>query len=123
VNKKILIADDDRNLVKLLVAFLSPVGYEIRTAHDGATALRIVSEYRPDLVLLDVMMPVVDGYNICKTLTEDPQYNPAPKVIIMTSRNEERDERISRVIGADVFINKPFKPGELTERIRELLGG
>lgn len=120
--KKILIADDDRNLAKFLESFLCDRGYEVETVHDGATALGKVKGYKPDLVLLDVMMPVMDGYTVCKTLVEDPRYNPVPKIIVITSRNEERDERISQILGADTFVNKPFDIKELFTKIRKLLG-
>lgn len=122
MKKKILIADDDRNLVKLLESFLTSAGYEIKIAYEGATALRIIGEYKPDLVVLDVMMPIMDGYSICKMLIEEPQYNPSPKIIVVTSRNGDRDKRISQILGADVFINKPVKPEELVSKIKELLG-
>lgn len=120
--KKILIADDDRNLTKLLKSFLTSVGYEIKVAHEGATTLKMISEYKPDLVVLDVMMPVIDGYSICKTLIEEPQYKPLPKIIVLTSRKEDIDKKISEFLGADEFISKPIMPGELAGKIRELLG-
>lgn len=120
--KKILIADDDRNLAKLLEAFLKPVGYEIKVVHEGASALRLIGEYKPDLVVLDVMMPIIDGYSICKTIVEGPQYRPLPKIIMMTSRDGHREEKISNVLGADAFFNKPVRPGEVAVKIRELLG-
>jgi two-component system response regulator CpxR len=120
--KKILIADDDRNLTKLLESFLTSVGYEIKVAHDGATALKMIGEYKPDLVVLDVMMPIMDGYSICKTLVEESQYKPLPKIIVLTSRKEDMDKKISEFLGADEFVNKPVMPGELAGKIRELLG-
>ena len=122
VKKKILIVDDDRNLAKLNESFLKLLGYDTRVIHDGATALRVLLEYRPDLIIFDVMMPIMDGYTACRTIVEDPQYHPVPKIIIMTTRDSERDEQVSRLLGAEAFLNKPVEPGELVSKVKELIG-
>ena len=119
--KKILVAEDDRALVHLIETLLKDAGYDVRTAMDGATTLRQIKEYRPDLLLLDIMMPIIDGYHICKIISEDLQYAPVPKIIILTVRKEEWDRRISKFAGADVFMAKPFKNEELLNKIKELL--
>jgi len=121
MNKKILIADDDRLLVRLIRTALSREGFEIRYAYDGATTLKLIKEFCPDVIVLDVMMPVLDGYKICQMLNENSQYSPVPKIIIATSRKEDIDKRISEIIGADSFINKPYKPSELILKINELM--
>ena len=120
--KKILIADDDRALAKLIETLLNNAGYETKIANEGATTLRLIKEFKPDLVILDIMMPIIDGYHICKTLSEDPEYSPAPKIIVLTVRKEEWDRRISHFAGADVFISKPFEPSDLLNKIRQLIG-
>ena len=119
--KKILVAEDDRALLRLLETLLRDSGYDVRTAMDGATALRLIKEYRPDLLVLDIMMPIIDGYHICKIISEDLQYVPIPKIIILTVRKEEWDRRISKFAGADAFVAKPFRNEELLDKIRELL--
>ncbi|MEW6042467.1 MAG: response regulator [Elusimicrobiota bacterium] len=119
--KKILIAEDDRTLLKLLDTVVSSQGYQVRTASDGATTLRLVKEFNPDLLLLDIMMPVIDGYHICKILSEDPQYSPVPKIVIITVRKEDWDKRISKFGGADAFISKPFNTDDVLDKIKELL--
>lgn len=121
MKEKILVAEDDRALSKLIETVVKDKGYEVRVAPDGATTLRLIKEFKPDLVLLDIMMPVVDGYHICKILSEDPQYHPVPKIIIITVRREDWDRRISKFGGADAFISKPFNMGDLLEKIKELL--
>jgi DNA-binding response OmpR family regulator len=121
MNKKILIADDDRLLVRLIKTALVKEGYEIKYAYDGATTLKLIKEFCPDVIVLDVMMPVLDGYKICQMINENSQYNPIPKIIIATSRKSDIDKRISKIIGADSFINKPYTPSELISKINELL--
>ena len=120
--KKIVIADDDRSIVKLLGTITKNSGYDVKTANEGATAIKLMKEFKPDLVVLDIMMPVIDGYHICKMLAEDPQYEPIPKIIIMTVRKEEWDKRISSFAGADAFIQKPFGTGDVLNKIKELIG-
>jgi len=120
--KKIVIADDDRSIVKLLSTLLKSEGYELKTAFDGATALKLIKEFKPDLVLIDVMMPIIDGYHVCKALSEGEQYDPVPIIIIMTVRKEEWDKRISQFAGADAFIEKPFGTGDVLKKIREFIG-
>jgi DNA-binding response OmpR family regulator len=120
--KKILIADDDRTLTRLLEKLLKDAGYETKIANEGATTLRLVKEFRPDLVILDIMMPIIDGYHICRTISEDPEYSPAPKIIVLTVRKDEWDKRISQFAGADLFISKPFEPLDLLDKIRQIIG-
>ena len=120
--KKIVLADDERNIVKILESFLKLEGYTVLSAFDGASALRLIGEHKPDLAILDVMMPVMDGYSVCRALAEDPQYAPPPKVIIMTSRDQDLDKRVSLTLGADAFINKPVRPDEVVKKVKELIG-
>lgn len=122
MQKKILIADDDRNLIKMLKSMLTQFGYEIKTANEGATTLRLIKEFKPDLILLDIMMPIIDGYHICKTLSENPAYSPIPKIIILTVRKDDWDKRISEFAGADGFMSKPFQTDILLAKIEELIG-
>ena len=117
----ILVVDDDTAILRLLCTNLKARGYDVTTAVDGEESLKAVEKDFVDLILLDIMMPVVDGYHICKILSEDPQYHPVPKIIIITVRREDWDRRISKFGGADAFISKPFNMGDLLEKIKELL--
>ncbi|MDI6641102.1 MAG: response regulator transcription factor [Elusimicrobiota bacterium] len=119
--KKILIAEDDRPLASLLHSLLKDAGYETKTAFDGASALKSIKEFKPDLVLLDVMLPLIDGYRICKTLSEETQYEQMPKIVILAVRKTDQDKKISEFAGADMFITKPFDPDDLLNKIKTLL--
>lgn len=119
--KRIVVADDDRSVVSLLESIFAENGYEIKTANDGGTALELVKKFKPHLVMLDVMMPVIDGYHLCQTLSQDPRYQPVPKIIIMTVRKDELDKRISDFAGADMFISKPFDIKEVLTTVKQLL--
>lgn len=118
---KILVADDDSEIQELVKFTLKKEGYEVVTASDGKETLKKIYEEKPELVILDIMMPIIDGYHICKTLGDDPKYAPVPAVIIATARKDDWDKKLSEIAGADAFINKPFKPEELISKIKELL--
>ncbi|OIO73429.1 MAG: hypothetical protein AUJ85_08050 [Elusimicrobia bacterium CG1_02_37_114] len=118
--KKVLIADDDRHLVKLITSLLKDAGYVTKQAYEGATTLKLIREFKPDVVILDIMMPIIDGYHICKILAEEIEYSPAPKIIVLTVRKEEWDRRISEIAGADAFMAKPFNNEELLRKVKEL---
>lgn len=118
---KILVADDDSEVREFIKFTLKKEGHEIITASDGRETLKKIYEYKPDLVVLDVMMPIMDGYHICKVIREDPKYAPVPKVIIATARKDELDKKLSGIAGADAFISKPFKPEELVSEIKKVL--
>ena len=117
---KILIADDYVQNVELLEAYLSDVDCEIRTAYDGEETLRVVEEFHPDLLLLDVMMPRLSGFEVCKKL----RANPATKdllVLMVTALNEASDFERGVQSGTDDFLTKPVNKIELLCRIRSLL--
>ena len=119
--KKILIAEDDRNLAGLIQKMLEKEGFTTKVAYEGASTLKEIKEFRPDLLILDIMMPIVDGYNVCKILQEDIKYHPLPKIIVVTIRKDEWDKRISSFLGVDAFINKPFKFEEVLSTVKKLL--
>jgi two-component system alkaline phosphatase synthesis response regulator PhoP len=117
---KIVIADDNLQNVELLEAYLSGVDCEIRTAYDGEEALRVVEEFEPDLLLLDVMMPRLSGFEVCRTL----RANPATKdllILMVTALNEASDFERGVQSGTDDFLTKPVNKVELLCRIRSLL--
>jgi two-component system, OmpR family, alkaline phosphatase synthesis response regulator PhoP len=117
---KILIADDNVQNVELLEAYLSDFDCEIRTAHDGEETLRVVEEFAPDLLLLDVMMPRLSGFEVCKKLRAAPQTREL-LILMVTALNEAADFERGVQAGTDDFLTKPVNKVELLCRIRSLL--
>ena len=116
----VLVADDDPKSVKLLADLLAFSGYSVVSAGDGAAALACVATERPDLVLLDVMMPELSGYEVCRALRADAGMGILP--IVLVTALDQRDERVRGLeAGADDFISKPIDPAELLARVRSLL--
>jgi DNA-binding response OmpR family regulator len=117
---RILIVDDDPDLVDLLKLDLSGKGYETATASNGKEALTQANSKKFDLVLLDVMMPYVDGYHVAHEISSKLGVN-APKVLLMTSRDTVRERGVILMSGADAAIQKPFALNELHTKIEEVL--
>jgi len=117
---KILIADDNLQNVELLEAYLSEIDCEIRTAVDGEETLRVVSEYAPDLLLLDVMMPRLSGFEVCRKLRAHPETR-GTLVLMITALNEPSDFERGVQAGTDDFLTKPVNKVELLCRVRSLL--
>ena len=113
---KVLVVDDEEPILELLKYNLEKAGYELETAADGAKALEVAKRYRPDLVLLDIMMPVMDGIETCRRIREIPEIQKT-FVIFLTARSEEYSEVAAFEVGADDYINKPIKPRALISRI------
>lgn len=117
----ILVADDEDDVRDLVVYRLSRSGYDIVEARDGEEALRLAAEHAPDLAVLDVMMPKINGYEVTRRLRADPATSRMP-VILLTSRSQEADVSQGFAAGADDYLKKPFNPDELTARVRAVLG-
>lgn len=118
--KRILIADDDPDLLELLKMDLSLLEYEIETATNGKDALEIATKGAFDLVILDVMMPYIDGYHVASELTGKMGSN-APKIMIMTSRDTQREQGVAMMSGATLVLQKPFGMLDLHKKIEEIL--
>lgn len=119
---KILLADDDPELIGILVKRLQVLECEIHTASDGAMALDFIRENRPDAVILDVMMPKMNGWEVCKAIKSDEDLKDI-RVMMLTGIGESLNEMTSPIYGADDHIDKPFNFSELLFKIRKLLAG
>lgn len=118
--KKILVVDDEPDISKLIKARIESAGYSVVTAFDGAEALKTVKENMPDLILLDVMLPKMDGYQVCRLLKFDEKFKNIP-IIMLTARAGESDKEKSVEAGADAYLTKPFQTEELLSKISSLL--
>ncbi len=117
---KILIVEDSQENMDLLVYFLHPQGYEIISVYDGLSALQKVEEEHPDIILLDIMLPKMDGYEVCGRLKKDPETKFIP-IIMLTALKELKDKVRALEVGADDFLTKPFENIELLARVKSLL--
>lgn len=113
-SKKILVVDDDTKIVELVKLYLEREGYGVVTANDGLQALRLARENHPDLIVLDLMLPGMDGLQVCSTLRAE---SPVP-IILLTAKTTEQDRITGLDLGADDYVTKPFSPKELVARIR-----
>jgi DNA-binding response OmpR family regulator len=119
VGQRILIVDDEPNIAASLEFLLQRGGYEVRVAHDGEEALAQAESFGPELVLLDVMMPKLNGYEVCQRLRQGGR---AMKIVMLTARGRGVDMEKGKALGADLYVTKPFSTRELVAQVRELLG-
>ena len=118
MGKSILIVEDEQNIVDILSFNLSREGYDTLEAYDGPTGLQLALEQDPDLILLDLMLPGMDGFEVCRQVRESGSSTP---IIMLTAREEETDKVLGLELGADDYITKPFGTGELLARVRVAL--
>jgi DNA-binding response OmpR family regulator len=118
--QKILVVDDDRQIARLVSSYLQQAGYDVDTAYDGETALAQVHRYRPDLLILDLMLPDRDGWDVTRAIRADQSVAGLP-VIMLTARVEDTDRIVGLELGADDYITKPFNPREVVARVRAVL--
>ena len=119
--KKVLIADDEPNIVVSLEFLMQREGYAVSIARDGAEALEAIRRERPDLVLLDVMMPGKSGYEVCQAVRADESL-AGVKILMLTAKGRDTDVAQGQGVGADGYVTKPFSTRELAARVREMLG-
>jgi two-component system alkaline phosphatase synthesis response regulator PhoP len=115
--KRVLVVDDDVKTVELVKLYLNRDGYRVLTAYDGTEALRLAREGHPDLIVLDLMLPGIDGLEICRTLRGESDV----PIIMLTARTTEQDRLTGLDLGADDYVPKPFSPKELAARVRAVL--
>lgn len=118
--QRILVVDDDKAIVKVVRSYLEQAGYEVRVAHDGSTALHSLRSEKPDLLVLDLMLPDRDGWEITRIIRADATLGATP-IIMLTARVEDADKIIGLELGADDYITKPFNAREIVARVRALL--
>jgi DNA-binding response OmpR family regulator len=118
--KSILVVEDEPNIVLSLQFLMKKAGFEVRVARDGEEALAAVQERAPDLMLLDVMIPKRDGYDICQTIRANPEWNSI-YIIMLTAKGREVDREKGMALGANDYVTKPFSTRDLTEKVRQIL--
>jgi DNA-binding response OmpR family regulator len=119
--KKILVADDDNNVLFLITELLTRQNYRVFQAVNGDQALQEAGSLHPDLMVLDVMMPGIDGLEVCRRIKASPDTRDI-RVIMLTAKTSGRDIEAGMAAGADHYLTKPFRINELTEKIKELIG-
>lgn len=121
MSKRILIADDEQNIVISIEFLLRREGFEVLVASDGEEALAKVRAERPDLVLLDVMMPRMNGFDVCQALRADPDLG-GTRILMLTAKGRDTEVSKGLGLGADGYMTKPFSTKELLAEVRKLLG-
>jgi DNA-binding response OmpR family regulator len=118
--KKILVVDDEADLVETLRFPLEMEGYTVLVSHNGEDGLHQARKEKPDLILLDLMLPKLDGYKVCRLLKFDERYKHIP-VLMLTAKTQEKDRVLGMETGANEYINKPFEMADLLEKVKSYL--
>jgi len=119
---KILVADDEPNIVLSLEFLMQQAGFKVQTVGDGDAALAAMERETPDLVLLDVMMPKRDGYEVCQTIRQNPAWKDV-RIVMLTAKGRDVEREKGLAMGADDYVTKPFATQELVAKVNEILGG
>ena len=120
VKRKVLIVDDEPSIAKILRKQLEVAGFEVNVGVDGEDGLAKAREWRPELILLDVMLPKLNGHEVCKALKADDELKKVP-VIMLTAKTQRQDQELAQSQGADGFLTKPFQLSELLTKVRALI--
>jgi two-component system, OmpR family, response regulator VicR len=114
MSHKVLVVDDEKSMVEIIKYSLEKAGYQVLEAYDGREAIEKARSWKPDLIVLDVMLPTIDGYEVCKQLSTEMRM----PIIMVTAKDEEIDKVLGLELGADDYLTKPFSPRELVARVR-----
>jgi DNA-binding response OmpR family regulator len=117
---RVLVVDDEPDLVRILEFGLKAAGYAVETASDGQEGLKKARESKPDVILLDLMLPKLDGYKVCRLLKFDERYKHIP-IVILSARTQEGDQTLAHEMGANRFLTKPYEFSEILDHIQALL--
>jgi DNA-binding response OmpR family regulator len=117
---RVLIVDDEPNIVLALELLMKKEGFEVHTADDGEKAFRAVGEFRPDVMLLDIMMPKMDGYEVCQRIRSEASLKDV-RIIMLTAKGREVEKEKGLALGVDSYITKPFSTREVVLKVKELL--
>ncbi len=120
MSQEILIVDDEANIVLSLEFLMKQAGFQVRTAEDGEQALEAMEDHPPDLVLLDVMMPRKNGYEVCEEIRRRPEWAGLP-VVMLTAKGRDVEREKGLALGADDYITKPFSTQEVVDKVKEIL--
>lgn len=120
MGKKLLLIDDEKDLVDAVLLRLEANGYEVSVAYDGQQGLDKARKEKPDLIILDLMLPKMDGYKVCALLKSDTRYNKIP-IIMFTARAQDSDMKMGEEVGAEAYITKPFDSQVLLDKIKSLI--
>jgi DNA-binding response OmpR family regulator len=118
--KKILIVDDEPSIIVPVQFLMEQNGYDVLVAFSGEEAMEVIEENQPDLILLDIMLPVIDGFEVCQRVRENPQWNKI-KIILLTALGSDANVEKGLALGADAYITKPFSNIEIVDKVKELL--
>ena len=118
--RRLLVVEDELDLAEMVKLRLKANGYEVLIAYDGQAGLDLARQEKPDLIILDLMLPKIDGYKICRMLKFDEKYKHIP-IIMFTARAQESDKKMGSDVGADAYITKPFDAQALLSKIKELI--
>ncbi len=120
MKRSVLVVDDEPNIVLSLEFLMKQAGFDVRVARDGDAALQAVADQVPDLILLDVMIPGIDGYELCQKMRANPRLQSV-KIIMLTAKSRDVEREKGFALGADEYITKPFSTRELVERVKRIL--
>lgn len=120
MGKKILVVEDEKNIILGVRTCLDAVGYEVETAENGEIALKAVCQNKPDLILLDLVMPQFDGFEFLETMKGNPETRQIP-IIVLTAKAGEEDRQRAMELGADAYMTKPFRPQELWDILKKFI--
>ncbi|MBX3647548.1 MAG: two-component system response regulator [Betaproteobacteria bacterium HGW-Betaproteobacteria-14] len=120
MTKRILIVDDEPNIVVSLEFLMKREGFEVVVAGDGEAALQAMEQLKPDLVLLDIMLPKMNGFEVCQTIRSRPEWQSV-KIVMLTAKGRDTEVAKGTALGADAYMTKPFSTKDLIEQVRQLL--